>query len=327
MSTYVIVDLHNLAHRVRHGTRAPDIDSLIGIGLHVVFNSIRKVWTDFDADHVVFCLEGRSWRRDYYTPYKANRRELAQQRTQEQIDEDKAFFGSLDELIQWLSTKSNATVLRHPQAEADDMIARWISLHPDDQHVIVSTDSDFQQLLAPNVKIYNGISALLYTIDGVWDQKGQPARNKKGEPMATPDPEWLLFEKILRGDDGDNVMSAYPGVRRKRLQEAFLNRHDRGYAWNNLMLSTWVDHNGQEIRVRDAYQRNQILIDLQAQPAELKDAFDETIAVAVNQPHKSQVGTSLMKFANRWGLVRIENHASDYSQCFSAGYDGPLRVK
>ena len=29
------------------------------------------------------------------------------------------------------------------------------------------------------------------------------------------DPEWLLFEKCMRGDTSDNVFSAYPGVRKK----------------------------------------------------------------------------------------------------------------
>ena len=31
------------------------------------------------------------------------------------------------------------------------MIAMWIQQHPDDEHIIVSTDSDFYQLLAINV--------------------------------------------------------------------------------------------------------------------------------------------------------------------------------
>ena len=31
---------------------------------------IRKVWRDFDGSHVVFCLEGRSWRKDHYVPTK-----------------------------------------------------------------------------------------------------------------------------------------------------------------------------------------------------------------------------------------------------------------
>lgn len=324
MSTFVIVDTSNLALRVRFGTRAPDFDTTIGLAMHIIFNSIRMVWRQFDADHTVFALEGRSWRKDYYQPYKANRRELAAARTELEVEEDTQFFSALNSLTDFLRDKTNATVLRDPNAEADDMIARWIALHPVDNHVIVSTDSDFLQLLAPNVKIYNGIAGLLYTDMGVWDKNGDPATNKKGEPLGVPNPSWMLFEKIMRGDDSDNVMSAYPGVRKKRLQEAFDNRHEQGYAWNNLMLSRWTDHMGHEIRVKDAFERNRTLIDLGAQPEEFKQKFDQTIVSTVNQPQRSQVGFGLMKFASQWGLVKIQQHAQDYSACLSKPYQGHL---
>ena len=323
--TYVIVDLNNLALRVRYGTKAPDLNTQVGLAMHVIFASIKKVWTDFNADHVVFALEGRSWRRDYYTPYKANRRELSSQRTSKEVEEDQVFFQALDDLIKFVSEKTNCTALRHPNAEADDMIARWVDLHPEDQHIIVSTDSDFQQLLAPNVKIYNGISALLYTIDGIWDKDGKPAINKKGEPIATPNPSLILFEKIIRGDDSDNVMSAYPGVRKKRIHEAFENREQQGYAWNNLMLSTWVDHNEQDVRVKDAYERNKVLIDLRAQPTELVELFDKAIKDTTNKPLQKQIGINLIKFTAAWGLMRIEKSINEYSPCFSKGYNGYLR--
>lgn len=324
MAVYVLVDLMNLAFRVRHGVRAPDMETTVGLAIHTIFNSIKKVWNQFGASHCVFCLEGRSWRKDFYKPYKAHRRELAAQRTQEEFQDDQVFFDALADLTDFLINRTNATVLRQDNAEADDMIARWIHLHPDDQHVLVSTDSDFFQLLAPNVKIYNGMAGLLYTDMGVWDKDGNPARNKKNEIMAVPNPQWLLFEKIMRGDPGDNVMSAYPGVRSKRLKEAYDNRHEQGYAWNNLMLSKWDDHLGQEVRVRDAYERNRVLIDLRAQPENLKQEFDEAIRTCAQRPRTSQVGFNLIKFANKWGLARIEQNAQEYSTCLSKPYAGHL---
>jgi len=327
MATYVIVDSMNLAFRVRHGMRAPDMETTVGLAIHMIFNSVKKVWTQFNADHLVFALEGRSWRKDVYKPYKAHRRDLAAQRTEQEVADDQLFFDAFGDLTDFLINKTNATVVRHSEGEADDMIARWIALHPNDEHVLVSTDSDFMQLLAPNVKIYNGVSGFLYTTTGVWDKEGNAALNKKGEPMATPKPEWLLFEKIMRGDPGDNIMSAYPGVRTKKITEAFENRHEQGYAWNNLMLSKWTDHNGEEVRVKDSFERNRVLIDLSAQPEYLVESFDQSIAQSVNQNSRTQVGFSLMKFANKWGLVRIEQNAADYSQCLSKGYQGVLLNK
>jgi hypothetical protein len=324
MATYILIDTQNLFLRVRFGIRAPDLDSQIGMALHIIFTSIKKVWNQFDGTHVVFCLEGRSWRKDIYSPYKANRRVAADARTPREVEEDKVFFEIMDQFIAFLRDSTNCTVLRHSNAEADDMIARWIALHPEDKHIVISSDSDFQQLIRSNVMIYNGIAGLLYTHEGIYDKDGNVAMNKKNEPMPIPNPEWLLFEKCVRGDPGDNVMSAFPGVRTKKIKDAYDDRHSKGYNWNNLMLSKWVDHNDVEHRVKDDYERNCMLIDLSQQPADLIDKFDLAIIDEVNLPVKKQVGLALMRFCNHHGLVKIERSSGEYSSCFSSPYKGPM---
>lgn len=327
MTRYILIDTQNLFLRIRFGVRAPDIDSQVGMALHIIFQSIKKVWNQFEDDHrhVVFCLEGRSWRKDVYKPYKANRRVAAAARTAREVEEDAIFFEIMDHFIEFVRNKTNCTVLRHAEAEADDMIARWIQLHPADNHVIISTDSDFQQLIANHVMLYNGIAGLLYTSSGVYDKDGNIAKNKHGQDLPIPDPEWLLFEKCIRGDPGDNVMSAYPGVRKTRLREAYEDRNNKGYSWNNLMLSKWVDHEQQEHRVRDLYERNRMLIDLAYQPADLVDKFDLHIIESANAVLNQQVGIALMKFCNQHGLVRIEKTISEFSACFSTPYQGHLK--
>jgi hypothetical protein len=262
-----------------------------------------------------------------YAPYKANRKVAAAQRSVREVEEDAAFFESMDGFIDFVRTKTNCTVLRHPNGEADDMIARWIQLHPDDKHVIISSDSDFQQLIAENVILYNGIASLLYTHTGIYDQEGKIAMNRQGKPMPIPDPEWLLFEKCMRGDDSDNIMSAFPGVRKTKLEAAYEDRHNRGYMWNNLMLSKWLDHENVEHRVRDDYERNRRLIDLTQQPPDLIDKFDRTIIEEVNQAAKKQVGLALMRFCNINGLVRIEKNVNDFSTPLSSLYEGQLRME
>jgi hypothetical protein len=119
-------------------------------------------------------------------------------------------------------------------------------------------------------------------------------------------------------------MSAYPGVRTKRLQEAYADRENKGYAWNNLMLSKWLDHNNVEHRVRDDYERNVMLIDLAQQPADLIDKFDLAIVTETCTDNKKQVGLALMRFCNQNGLVKIEKSTQEYSPCFSSAYTGPL---
>ena len=81
-----------------------------------------------------------------------------------------------------------------------------------------------------------------------------------------PDPQWLLFEKCMRGDSSDNVFSAFPGVRTKGtknkvgLQEAYADKDKKGYNWNNMMLQRWTDPDGAEHRVLDDYLRNVALV-------------------------------------------------------------------
>jgi hypothetical protein len=322
--TFIIIDTQNLFFRVRHGIRAPDTEQQLALALHIIFSSIKKVWNQFDATHCIFALEGRSWRKDIYSPYKANRKVAAVKRTPREVEEDNVFFEIMDEFIKFVSDNTNCTVLRNPEAEADDMIARWISLHPNDTHIVISSDGDFQQLVNNNVMIYNGIAGLLYTTQGIYDKDGNIAKNKHGKELPIPDPEWLLFEKCMRGDDGDNVMSAFPGVRTKKLQEAYSDRHNRGFSWNNLMLSKWTDHDGIEHRVRDDFERNRLLIDLKLQPADLIEKFDNTIRSSINSVPKKQVGLALIKFCNRHGLIKIEKTSNEYSSCFSSVYSGEL---
>tara|TARA_B100000242_G_C42986224_1_gene457760 strand:- start:178 stop:1164 length:987 start_codon:yes stop_codon:yes gene_type:complete len=323
--TYILVDTANTFFRARHVIRG-DLNEKIGMALHITFNSIRKVWRDFDGSHVVFCLEGRSWRKDHYAPYKRNRSDARAVRTETEVEEDEVFWETFDNFRDFIDQKTNCTVLRHEQLEADDLIAGWIQAHPNDNHVIVSTDGDFAQLIAPNVKQFNGIQDVTTTHEGYFDDKGKRVLDKKTkEEKPAPNPQWLLFEKCMRGDSSDNVFSAYPGVRTKGtkkkvgLQEAFADRESKGYNWNNLMLQRWVDHEGNEHRVLDDYNRNVQLCDLTAQPDDIKDKIKETVS-KVTQKEIEQVGLKLIKFCAKWDMQRIADSPESYAEPLNARY-------
>ena len=142
--------------------------------------------------------------------------------------------------------------------------------------------------------------------------------------MSVPDPQWILFEKCLRGDPGDNVMSAFPGVRTKKLIEAYENRHDKGYAWNNIMLSKWIDHDGVEHRVRDDYERNRTLIDLTAQPAEIKAEVDRCIREQISHKDVGQVGVRFMQFCGKYELNKCSESADSFARWMNETYKGVL---
>lgn len=324
--SFIIVDTANTFFRARHTVRG-DADIKLGMALHIMFNSIKKAWHDFKGQHVIFCLEGRSWRKDFYKPYKANRAAARAALTAKEQAEDELFWETFDEFKKFVTEKSNCTVLHHPQLEADDLIAGFIQSHPDAEHVIISTDSDFHQLLAPNVRQYNGVAEETYTINGILDKKGKLVIDKKTKEPKDIQPEWLLFEKCIRGDSSDNVFSAYPGVRtngtknKTGLLEAFGDRNSKGWAWNNLMLQRWVDHLGEEHKVRDDYERNRRLIDLSYQPDDIRAIIEQTIAEQTAEPKAiSQVGIRLLKFCQLYDMKKLIDSIQLYAEPFQAAY-------
>ena len=168
---YLLVDGLNMFMRAKHVGGKGTIDMKIGMAMHIMFNSINKCWREFDGNHIVLCLEGRSWRKDFYTPYKANRRVIMDQRSVREQEDDELYFEAYDDMVKFFSEKTNCSVVQCEQAEADDMIATWIQQHPDDNHIIVSTDSDFYQLMAPNVMQYNGTTDQIVSLDGFIEAK------------------------------------------------------------------------------------------------------------------------------------------------------------
>jgi hypothetical protein len=318
--TYILVDTANTFFRARHVING-SADIKLGMAFHITLNSIKKAWQDFNGSHVVFCLEGRSWRKDYYAPYKRNRSDARAAHTEKEAEEEKVFWEAFDTFKTFIAEKTNCTVLQHQQLEADDLIAGWIQTHPNDDHVIISTDSDFVQLIAPNVRQYNGVMETTTTHEGILDKKGKRVIDKKTNAAKDiPNPEWLLFEKCMRGDPTDNVFSAYPKVRKNKLEEAFNDRTSRGFAWNNMMLQRWVDHNGVEHRVLEDYERNRKLIDLAAQPQDIRNIITETINTNAVPKTIDQVGIRLLKFCNLYDLKKISDSIQQYAEPFQAKY-------
>lgn len=321
---YLLIDTANLFFRGRHiASQRADSWTKLGTALHLTLASLQKSYRLMKPDHVIFCLEARSWRKDHTASYKRNRSDARAALTVAQREEEDLFWQTFDELKTWLDQKTNCSVVRVEHAEADDLIARWIALHPEDQHVIISTDSDFFQLIDDNVTIYNGVAGQIITKDGYFDEKMKPYKDKKtGEHKLLGDPKFILFEKCMRGDPTDNVMSAYPGVRTKGtarkvgLIEAYADRDKKGFAWNNLMLQRWTGHDGKEYRVLDRYEANCTLIDLTRQPAEVKAQIDSELLNIVPKSHP-MIGAQFMKFCGKYDLVKLGENAQTMAEILS----------
>lgn len=330
--TYALIDTANTFFRARHvASRSSTLEEKIGMALHLTLASVNQAVKRFGIDHCVFCLEGRSFRKDLYAPYKKNRVVDAMSITEEEAEESKMFWDTYSKFTEYIQSKTNVSVLRHERAEADDMIARFIALHPSDRHYIISTDTDYDQLITDKVSRYNGVGNELVTTNGYLKENGKPVIDKKTkEPKLLEDPEYGLFKKLIRGDSSDNVFAAYPGAREKGtknkvgIREAFEDRNKMGFNYNNFMLQRFVDHNNVEVRVKDAFERNKTLIDLKAQPQEIKDAVDQRIRESVRVETIPQVGLHFLKFCGKYDLQKISDQAEIYSKWLNSPYTGSL---
>jgi len=344
MSTFILTDGLNLFHRqIRMANPALGIDSMIGMALHLILYSMKKEYETWKGTHTVFFLEGRSWRKDVYTDYKGNRKAIYEKQTVKEQEDHQLLVEAFDDLVGYFTDKTNVTVLRNPRAEADDMIHVWIEAHPDDQHVLISSDSDFfQELRFGNVVIYDPVKNILIKQDGIYNDAGKRlsfivdtnAKIKVGkpDPEFVCDPDWYnyaLFLKCVRGDSTDNIFSAYPGVREKGtkttvgIREAYIDSKNKGYAWNNFMLQRWVDHDEKEQRVKEKYEFNRTLIDLANIPEDVKNDCIRIIAEETQKKNVPaiEVGMGFMKFCGKWDLVKIGGNATQFMPMLKSKYE------
>ena len=329
---YLLIDTLNMFHRASHIVRG-DVGQRSGMAIHITMMAIAQSWRLFNADHVVVALECRNsdnWRREFDSRYKANRQAARAAQSPKEKEDSDIMFEALNDFLDFLTTKTNVTVLQCPIAEADDMIAQWIHTHKDDEHILVSTDKDFRQLIADNVIQYNGVDKKIFASEKshLGTQvlvEGKIPKEFKYEEIE--DPEYLLFEKIVRGDSGDNVFSSFPGVRKNSakdkpgLNKAYEDRHNQGYEWNNFMMSKWSDHNGVDHLVRDDFQRNKLLVDLTAHPDDVKLVMNDSIRVAISAEEKSRVGFHFFQLCNRHNLDRLQEKGEEIAKILAAGYN------
>ena len=66
--------------------------------------------------------------------------------------------------------------------------------------------------------------------------------------------------------------------------------------YNNFMLQRWVDHEEQEHRVKDDYERNKIPIDLTPTTDEIREECVDIISNAKQSETVQNVGIHFMKF-------------------------------
>lgn len=330
---FAIIDVNNLVHRSKHVvSNYESFDACVAMTLTILFGSLRKSYEKFGAEHCVACFDSYSWRKDVFPDYKADR---DKDDSPVKLEEREIIKDVLVKLQQFLRDHTNVTVLSAEGIEADDFVARWTQLHDDPsfEHVIVSADGDFKQLIRPGVELFNPIQNVLYTTDGVFYDDGIKAKNtqatverhgqtwkvkyKKGtEDPETVEPEWELFLKCIRGRK-NNLRTAYPRVRETKIRAAFEDRG--GPKWNDFINAIWGEDDARQ-SVRSRYDFNRKLLDLRLQPPEIVEVMDRTINEAIDKDPKTMVGAWFAKFCGRYRLVKLVDQAVPITKLLAAPY-------
>ena len=147
-----------------------------------------------------------------------------------------------------LFTKGGAQAFFHPHLEADDCIAittRYIlDKYPDARVTIITSDTDYLQLVHPRVD--------LYTL------KFKRVNTEKNSTPGNPDCD--LFCKILTGDKSDNIPSVFSKCGIKTAKKMYDNPEE--------FKKCLEQKNAKAI-----YERNRTLIDFTKIPEDLVNEF------------------------------------------------------
>ena len=241
-----------------------DVSLEQGLVRHMVLNSLRAYRMKFKEQYgelVLCCDAGDYWRKKEFEHYKAGRKKS---HMSDSIDWD-VLWGCINTIREELKEFFPYKMITIPHAEADDVIASLVkkmAIH--EPILILSGDKDFVQLqkYKGNIKQYS------------------PVLKKF---ISDSNPEKFLHELIMKGDRSDgvpNFLSAgdtfVTGARQKQVSKKNLRQ------WLDKAPKDFCDE-----KMMIGYKRNQLLIDLDCVPADIrKKVYEEFDKEPIGGRHK-----------------------------------------
>jgi len=224
---------------------------------HMILNSIRMYRTKFKKEYgeIVLATDARSWRKNYYPEYKANRKI-----SREKSDMD------------WNEAFRIITMIREEIKENFPYkvvhIENTYEFCNYENVLIVSSDKDFVQLQKyDNVKQFSPL---------------------KKNFIIENNPKLFLVEHILKGDSGDGVPNVLSDddvfinqdKRQKPLSKKKMNEIIKDLSDGELLYAaSWYRN----------YSRNKKLIDLSETPNEIKSEIINNFTEQETQQNKGKV--------------------------------------
>ena len=251
---------------------------------HIILNNLRlyrKKYSESKYGKIVICCDSKSWRKDVYPEYKANR---VTGREKDKHDWS-AIFDLIDSTLNDIRNNFPYAVIKIDKAEADDIIGA-LTVHKSipligEDVVIISADKDFIQLQKHGHVIQ--WSALFNKI------------------VKDSNPIKYLFEHLCKGDSGDGVPNVLS-------PDDCLVNHVRQSPMTKKKIGEWWDNKDRlkEVMPQEIFRnyiRNREMIDLDRTPENIKK---ESIDQYENYkyPKRSNILTYLIE--NRMKML-IEN--------------------
>ena len=232
---------------------------------HFILNSVRLHNVNHRDKYgkMVIACDSRSWRKDAYPQYKANRKTG---RDKSEVDWD-SVFQTFTKVKEELKENFPYTVVTVDGAEADDIIATLVKetqeFGKNEPVMIISSDKDFVQLHRyGNVKQYSPITKKFVTHE---------------KPIE------YLYEHIFKGDSSDGVPNVLSD------DDTFVDMDKRQRPLSKKKIALWLDNidDLESVMTYDElrnYQRNKKVIDLNEIPDEVTNNIKQE--VENSQPSK-----------------------------------------
>jgi 5'-3' exonuclease len=176
-------------------------EQFVEIFISTIKGNFRKLKKNFMVSYkniffVRDCLRETIWRLDLYDKYKTDRKSFVKHKNCK-LDLGKLFVNVYKKILPELLKIFNFNIIKVDNAEADDVIFLLTKLMTNEAKDvnIISTDSDFYQLLCDKVKMYE-ISLKEIVINKIPDFNILNDENYMKN---------LLLFKILKGDRSDNI--------------------------------------------------------------------------------------------------------------------------
>lgn len=251
----ILIDLNqvlisNLMQQINSNPKMKLEEDLIR---HMVLNSLRSYIKQFKQKYgeiVICCDSKRYWRREVFPFYKANRKK----------DRDKSahdwnmIFETLNKIRDELKEYFPYKVIEVDGAEADDIIGVLTARSALNEDVLIlSSDKDFVQLQKYGKTVH---------------QYSPITKNY----MYIQDPHSYIKDHIMRGDRGDGIPNFLSS-------DNCLALGERQKPISNKKIVEWIDKDPEEFCINDnmlrGYKRNQMLVDLDYTPENIKSAIVE----------------------------------------------------